>query len=156
MTKCGQGEIDELKKSKLSSYATQKTKHSLNRFLQVMRDARHYGPARVDDSLLRGPPKLSSHLVDSYDDRSATNIEEDDTSIIMFDEIIHGVKGLLLARRRKKALLVYRLCMCGVCVTDDDLKYHYSLLVFAAQMTSSERMPRDFLEYVIHVRQRPW
>lgn len=88
---------------------------------------------------------VSSHLLNFYEDNHGLNIEEDETPIVIIDEIIHGVKGLLHAHRRMKTLLlVYRLCSCGMCMTYDDLKYHYSLLAFAAHMTLSKRMSKYF------------
>lgn len=149
MTECGQDGIDDLKNSTIASYEQQKTKPRLNRFLEVVGNARHRGPVRADVSMLRGPPTVSTHLVHSYGDPSGLNMEEDNTPVVFVDKVIHGVKGLLAARRRKrKFVLVYRLCSCGVCVTYNDIKYHCSLLVLASLMTLSERMPRDFMEYV--------
>lgn len=148
---CQGNELIALKQATLTKYAAQKTKHRLSRFLSVVRDAQERGPMRAQTSLLQGPTMVCSHLVHTCQgpDEDEGEGEGDDTPIVMFDRVLHGVKHLIRARESKvQSLSVYRLCVCGLCVTENDLKDHYSLLVLAAQMTLNERVPKIFFDYV--------
>lgn len=142
-------DLNTLKEETIKKYAAQKTKGRLNRFLSVVKDARDRGPMRAQTSLLQGPEMVSSHFVHTCQGPDDGEAETDDTPIVMFDRVLHGVKHLTRAREgRVQSLVVYRLCVCGVCVTEDDLKHHYSLLLLAAQMALSERVPKAFFDYV--------
>lgn len=116
-----------------------------------MKDAQEHGPLRVNASVLQGRVMVSSHLVHACQglDEKDCEGETDDTPIVMFDRVLHGVKHLIRAREDKvQSLVVYRLCVCGVCVRENYVKDHYSLLDLAVQMTLSERVRKIFFAYM--------
>lgn len=140
--------------------AVPSTNARLERLFRTIKTARLQPPVPVPFSSIRGPLQTSSFLVDSADDnlhfssltniRSANNSDtQDDFPIVVNSAVILGVHRLLLARKqRRSSLLVHVLCSCGTCVTNEDVNKHYSLVVLAAQMTSTGTVPKAFLQYV--------
>lgn len=142
--------LNMLKSSTITKYAPQKLKERLNRFLSVMKDARERGPRHAQTALLQGPAMVSSHLVHTCKGPDEDQGETDATPVVMFNRLLQGVKYLIRDREDNvlRWLSLYQLCACGVCVTENDLKLHYSILLLAAQMTLSEPVPNIFFVYV--------
>lgn len=93
---------------------------------------------------------MSSFLVDSVNENDGS--PGDDAPLVVHNYVIHGMSRLLLARREKQSRLkVHRVCTCGAnlrtCLTREDVRAHYTLLVLAAQITSNATVPRSFLAY---------
>lgn len=68
---------------------------------------------------------------------------------VMYDRVLQGGNSLIRARgTRFHTLDVHRLCACGICVTEENLRNPNILLVIAVQMILSDRIPTTFFTIV--------
>lgn len=121
-----------------------------------MRIARLSSPTKVPVSELKGPTKITSHLIDSLPHQvppASGRVTFDPILAVPFSDglyTLHGVQALLYARKGPagEGGDKYVEVQIVQALRSSDVTKHYPLVLLAAQCTSNATVNESFLRYV--------